>query len=158
MMMMMMMILLLFIKYLHKIYLFIKYSEPNQYLVKTGAFINDIQLCKKGWVLPGQKSMFFDITPANYTLQLQAMTAEKLEFNLPAVAGSGENPAEINAVCGFVPAEDGVVLLKSMTAEELAIAVSSLTAATQGVVEIEPVSAVINQKVSEAIDKGLANS
>jgi len=26
-----------------------------------------------------------DLTPANYTLQLQAMSAEKLEFNLPAV-------------------------------------------------------------------------
>ncbi|CAG8442873.1 5207_t:CDS:2 [Cetraspora pellucida] len=35
--------------------------------------------------MPGQRSQFFDITPMNYTLQLQAMTAEKLEFNLPAV-------------------------------------------------------------------------
>jgi hypothetical protein len=38
-----------------------------------------------------------------------------------------------------------------ITAEEMAIAVSSLTAATQGVVEIEPVSAKINAKVSEAV-------
>jgi len=60
-------------------------SDPNQYLVKTGAFIDDVKLCKKAWIFPGQRSMFFDITPANYTLQLQAMTAEKLEFNLPAV-------------------------------------------------------------------------
>ncbi|CAG8449092.1 16594_t:CDS:2 [Acaulospora morrowiae] len=60
-------------------------SDPNQYLVKTGAFIKDVSLQKKGWVIPGQRSIFFDITPENYTLQLQAMTAEKLEFNLPAV-------------------------------------------------------------------------
>ncbi|CAH1759066.1 8903_t:CDS:2, partial [Entrophospora sp. SA101] len=59
--------------------------DPNQYLVKTGAFIDDVKLCKKAWIFPNQRSMFFDITPANYTLQLQAMTAEKLEFNLPAV-------------------------------------------------------------------------
>ncbi|CAG8719826.1 7974_t:CDS:2, partial [Racocetra fulgida] len=51
----------------------------------TGAFINDVKISKKGWVIPGQRSQFFDITPENYTLQLQAMTAEKLEFNLPAV-------------------------------------------------------------------------
>ncbi|RIB28717.1 hypothetical protein C2G38_2028286 [Gigaspora rosea] len=60
-------------------------SDSNQYLIKTGAFIKDIKICKKGWILPGQRSQFFDITPENYTLQLQAMTAEKLEFNLPAV-------------------------------------------------------------------------
>ncbi|CAG8590345.1 1941_t:CDS:2 [Acaulospora colombiana] len=60
-------------------------SDPNQYLVKTGAFIKDVSLQKKGWVMPGQRSIFFDITPQNYTLQLQAMTAEKLEFSLPAV-------------------------------------------------------------------------
>ncbi|CAG8496393.1 13403_t:CDS:2, partial [Dentiscutata heterogama] len=59
--------------------------DANQYLIKTGAFINDIKISKKGWILPGQRSQFFDITPVNYTLQLQAMTAEKLEFNLPAV-------------------------------------------------------------------------
>ncbi|CAG8632274.1 1708_t:CDS:2 [Paraglomus brasilianum] len=60
-------------------------SDPNQYLVTTGALINNIRLTKKGWVLPGQRCAFFDITPANYTLDLQAMSAEKLEFNLPAV-------------------------------------------------------------------------
>ncbi|CAB4416535.1 unnamed protein product [Rhizophagus irregularis] len=60
-------------------------SNPNQYLVKTGAFVKDVKLLKKSFVFPGQRSIFFDITPANYTLQLQAMTTEKLEFNLPAV-------------------------------------------------------------------------
>ncbi|CAI2162263.1 14520_t:CDS:2 [Funneliformis geosporum] len=60
-------------------------SNPNQYMAKTGAFIEDVKLVKKAFVLPGQRYLFFDITPANYTLQLQAMTAEKLEFNLPAV-------------------------------------------------------------------------
>ncbi|RIA90265.1 hypothetical protein C1645_797087 [Glomus cerebriforme] len=59
--------------------------NSNQYLVKTGAFIDDINLSKKGFVWPGQRSIFIDLTPSNYTLQLQAMSAEKLEFNLPAV-------------------------------------------------------------------------
>ncbi|KAF0362833.1 Flotillin domain protein [Gigaspora margarita] len=69
-------------------------SDSNQYLVKTGAFIKDIKICKKGWILPGQRSQFFDITPENYTLQLQAMTAEKLEFNLPAVFTIGPKDEE----------------------------------------------------------------
>ncbi|CAI2169811.1 3384_t:CDS:2 [Funneliformis geosporum] len=60
-------------------------SDANQYLVKTGAYINDVSLSKKGFIWPGQRSTFVDLTPANYTLQLQAMSAEKLEFNLPAV-------------------------------------------------------------------------
>ncbi|CAG8581558.1 43040_t:CDS:2 [Gigaspora margarita] len=69
-------------------------SDSNQYLVKTGAFIQDIKISKKGWILPGQRSQFFDITPENYTLQLQAMTAEKLEFNLPAVFTIGPKDEE----------------------------------------------------------------
>ncbi|KAF0368611.1 Flotillin domain protein [Gigaspora margarita] len=69
-------------------------SDSNQYLVKTGTFIKDIKISKKGWVLPGQRSQFFDITPENYTLQLQAMTAEKLEFNLPAVFTIGPKDDE----------------------------------------------------------------
>ncbi|CAG8612567.1 8561_t:CDS:2 [Funneliformis mosseae] len=60
-------------------------SDANQYLVKTGAYINDVTLTKKSFVWPGQRSTFVDLTPTNYTLQLQAMSAEKLEFNLPAV-------------------------------------------------------------------------
>ncbi|RIA83306.1 hypothetical protein C1645_800214 [Glomus cerebriforme] len=62
-----------------------KHVDPSQYLIKTGAFVNDLTICKKGWDLPFQRSTFFDITPANYTLELQAMSVEKLEFNLPAV-------------------------------------------------------------------------
>ncbi|GBB94764.1 hypothetical protein RclHR1_02410010 [Rhizophagus clarus] len=60
-------------------------SDANEYLVRTGAFIDDIKLSKKGFVWPGQRSIFLDLTPANYSLQLHAMSAEKLEFSLPAV-------------------------------------------------------------------------
>jgi flotillin len=60
-------------------------SAANQYLIVTGVGIEDVKLCKKGWVWPLQKARYFDITPTNYTLNLQAMSAEKLEFTLPAV-------------------------------------------------------------------------
>ncbi|KAJ3068303.1 hypothetical protein HK102_007205, partial [Quaeritorhiza haematococci] len=58
---------------------------PNEYLVITGAGIEDLKICKKAFVWPFQKCVRFDITPINYTLKLQAMSAEKLEFILPAV-------------------------------------------------------------------------
>ncbi|GBG62526.1 hypothetical protein CBR_g30843 [Chara braunii] len=60
-------------------------ASPNQYLVRTGWGIKDVRVTKKGWVWPGQRGVFFDMTPANYTLSLQAMTMEKLEFLTPAV-------------------------------------------------------------------------
>ncbi|KAG0172627.1 hypothetical protein DFQ28_010172 [Apophysomyces sp. BC1034] len=62
-----------------------KVSDANQYIVKTGAGIKDIELVKKGWVWPGQHATLFDVTPQNFSLELHAMTIEKLEFLLPAV-------------------------------------------------------------------------
>ncbi len=60
-------------------------SKANEYLVVTGAFIDDIKLVKKGWVWPWQHASKFDLTPVNYTIELHAMTVEMLEFLLPAV-------------------------------------------------------------------------
>ncbi|KAL2912970.1 hypothetical protein HK105_207536 [Polyrhizophydium stewartii] len=60
-------------------------AEANEYLVITGANISDVKIAKKAWVWPGQVCRKFTITPVNYTLSLHAMTAEKLEFELPAV-------------------------------------------------------------------------
>ncbi|RKP09470.1 hypothetical protein THASP1DRAFT_14201 [Thamnocephalis sphaerospora] len=72
-------------------------SAANQYLVITGAGISDVRLRKKSWVWPFQKARFFDITPTNYTLNLQAMSAEKLEFMLPAVftIGPRDEPSSL---------------------------------------------------------------
>ncbi|KAG9287407.1 hypothetical protein G9A89_023779 [Geosiphon pyriformis] len=83
-------------------------SNPNQYLVRTGAFIEDLKLSKKGWVLPGQRFSFFDITPANYTLNLQAMSAEKLEFNLPAVftIGPKDEPSSLTRYARLLSSKD----------------------------------------------------
>ncbi|EEC67198.1 hypothetical protein OsI_34075 [Oryza sativa Indica Group] len=44
-----------------------------------------IQLAKKAWVFAGQKCSRFDISPVNYEFNVEAMSSEKLAFNLPAV-------------------------------------------------------------------------
>ncbi|GBG62527.1 hypothetical protein CBR_g30844 [Chara braunii] len=46
-------------------------AKPNQYLVRTGWRFPDVQVSKKGWVLPGQKYTYIDASPVNYTLNLQ---------------------------------------------------------------------------------------
>ncbi|TKY74762.1 Flotillin protein 1 [Spatholobus suberectus] len=60
-------------------------ANASQYLVITGVGISDIKLAKKAWVLPGQSCTVFDLSPVNYTFEVQAMSAEKLPFILPAV-------------------------------------------------------------------------
>ncbi|KAK7283109.1 hypothetical protein RIF29_12397 [Crotalaria pallida] len=62
-----------------------KVAKATEYLVITGAGIKDIKLAKKGWILPGQSCSVFDLSPVNYTFEVQAMSAEKLPFVLPAV-------------------------------------------------------------------------
>ncbi|KAJ1413153.1 Band 7 domain [Sesbania bispinosa] len=60
-------------------------ANASEYLVITGVGIKDIKLAKKAWVLPGQSYTVFDVSPVNYTFEVQAMSAEKLPFVLPAV-------------------------------------------------------------------------
>ncbi|PWA82563.1 band 7 domain, Flotillin family [Artemisia annua] len=60
-------------------------AKASQLLIITGAGIRDIKIAKKAWILPGQSYAKFDISPVNYTFEVQAMSAEKLPFILPAV-------------------------------------------------------------------------
>ncbi|KAK4480173.1 hypothetical protein RD792_013235 [Penstemon davidsonii] len=62
-----------------------KVANASEYLVITGASIPDIKISKKAWILPGQSYTKFDVSPVNYTFEVQAMSAEKLPFVLPAV-------------------------------------------------------------------------
>ena len=62
-----------------------KTTGPSEYLAITGWGIPDIKLAKKEWIFPGQKCTKFDVSPVNYTFEVQAMSAEKLPFILPAV-------------------------------------------------------------------------
>jgi hypothetical protein len=54
----------------------LKISSPNEYLVFTGLGITDMKILKKGWLLPWEKVSRIDLTPRNYTLSLNAMSAE----------------------------------------------------------------------------------
>jgi len=60
-------------------------SEANEYLVVTGAGIDDVRIVKKAFVYPWQKVARISVSPFDFSLNLQAMTIEKLQFALPAV-------------------------------------------------------------------------
>ncbi|KAK4613369.1 Flotillin-like protein 1 [Fulvia fulva] len=68
-------------------------SEPNSYLVVTGAGIERVRLAKKCFVYPMQKVTKISITPFDFSMSLLAMTSEKLQFSLPAVFTIGPEDA-----------------------------------------------------------------
>jgi len=55
-------------------------SEPNSYLAITGAGIDNVRIAKKCFVMPFQKVTKISITPFDFSMALQAMTSEKLQF------------------------------------------------------------------------------
>ncbi|TPX37961.1 hypothetical protein SmJEL517_g00277 [Synchytrium microbalum] len=73
-------------------------AKANEFLIKTGMGVEDIYLCKKCWVYPFQRVTVFSVSPVNYTLSLQAMSAEKLEFTLPAVFTIGPRDQDQDAL------------------------------------------------------------
>jgi hypothetical protein len=55
-------------------------SEPNSYLAITGVGIDNVRIAKKCFVMPFQKVTKISITPFDFSMALQAMTSEKLQF------------------------------------------------------------------------------
>lgn len=56
-------------------------SEPNSYLAVTGVGIETVRITKKCFILPFQKVTKISITPFDFSMALQAMTSEKLQFS-----------------------------------------------------------------------------
>ncbi|KAJ4415727.1 hypothetical protein N0V82_007156 [Gnomoniopsis sp. IMI 355080] len=64
---------------------FYKVSAPNEYLAITGLGIKVVKICKAAVVFPLQEYIRFSVQPRDYSIDLQAMTKEKLQFLLPVV-------------------------------------------------------------------------
>ncbi|KAF3792597.1 Flotillin-like protein 1 [Nymphaea thermarum] len=60
-------------------------ARPSEILVITGYRIKDVKLARKAWVWPGQHCSRVKTSPVNYSVEVQAMSSEKLRFLLPAV-------------------------------------------------------------------------
>lgn len=64
-------------------------AEANEHLCVTGFMIPDVYICKKTILYPGQRLRRIQMNPINYTLDVAAMTVEKLEFLLPCTFNVG---------------------------------------------------------------------
>ncbi len=60
-------------------------SQSNQWLVRTGAGVGDMEIAKKFIQWPFQNIQTVDMTPKSFKLAVNAMSREKMEFNFPAV-------------------------------------------------------------------------
>ncbi|RFU34577.1 hypothetical protein B7463_g1787, partial [Scytalidium lignicola] len=95
-------------------------ASPEEYLAITGAGIPTVKICKSAWVWPLQRCQRFNIQPQDYSMQLQAMTREKLQFLLPVVFTVGPDVnnrgSQVrrgpNAAEGEEPEDRGDALMK----------------------------------------------
>lgn len=62
-----------------------KTSRSNEWLVRTGLGVKDIQIGKKFIQWPFQNVDYINMAPNSYKFSVNAMSKEKLEFNFPAV-------------------------------------------------------------------------
>ncbi|KAL2104445.1 hypothetical protein VUR80DRAFT_728 [Thermomyces stellatus] len=61
-------------------------AAPDEYLAITGMCVRDeLKITKAAWVWPFQRCVRFSVQPRNYSMNLQAMSKEKLQFLLPMV-------------------------------------------------------------------------
>jgi flotillin len=60
-----------------------KTSLSNQWLVKTGLLVNDIQIGKKFFELPYQDVRIINVSPRPYQFNINSMSKEKMEFRFP---------------------------------------------------------------------------
>jgi flotillin len=62
-----------------------KTSKSNQWLVRTGIAVTDMEISKKFVHWPFQNIQTIDMTPNSFKLTVNAMSKEKMEFTFPAV-------------------------------------------------------------------------
>lgn len=71
-----------------------KVAGPDEYLVRTGIFIDDIDISKKAFHLPYQTLTRLNISPKTYPCLIEdAMSIERISFNMPAVFTIGPKDA-----------------------------------------------------------------
>ncbi|PMD54627.1 putative Flotillin-like protein 1 [Hyaloscypha bicolor E] len=82
-------------------------ASPDEYLAITGAGIKTLKIVKSAWVWPFQRCQRFSIQPHDYSMNLQAMTREKLQFLLPVVFTVGPDVNQRGAAASQAPRDTG---------------------------------------------------
>lgn len=86
-----------------------KVSKPNEYKVKTGLGVDGVQVTKNAWKLPLQYVHTIPLEPENFTFNLQAMSSQKMEFELPGVftIGPKDCPEALEKYATFLAHKEG---------------------------------------------------
>jgi len=84
-------------------------ASPDEYLAITGAGITTLKIVKSAWVWPFQRCQRFSIQPHDYSMNLQAMTREKLQFLLPVVFTVGPDVNQRGTTSRQAPRDTGGV-------------------------------------------------
>ncbi len=125
-------------------------SEPNSYLAVTGASIDNVKITKKCFVFPFQKVTKISITPFDFSMSLQAMTSEKLQFSLPAVftIGPHDDMDSLTKYAVLLTGDsDGEVAMK--TRGPIATGRNHVQEIVKGIIEGETRSIVSNMTMEE---------
>jgi flotillin len=83
-----------------------KISKSNEWLIKTGLGIKDLQISKTFIQWPFQNIERMTLTPKSYKISINAMSKEKMEFNFPAMFTIGpknENSHLMNYATYLLP-------------------------------------------------------
>ncbi len=62
-----------------------KVAKPSQYLVRTGLGIDGLSITKKGVHWPGQRVSYIEMSPTTFSVNVPAMSKERIPFLMPSV-------------------------------------------------------------------------
>lgn len=81
-----------------------KTSLANEWLVRTGLGVHDMQIAKKFIHWPYQNIQRIHMTPTSFKFAVNAMSREKMEFNFPAVftVGPKNDNESLEKYCRFL--------------------------------------------------------
>jgi len=84
-----------------------KTSRSNEWLVRTGIGIRDMEISKKFIQWPFQNIQRINMTPQSYKFTVNAMSREKMEFKFPAVftIGPKNDPSSLEKYARFMLAQ-----------------------------------------------------
>lgn len=100
--------------------------KPNQFMVRTGLGIPNMNVSRKGVLWPFQKAQILDMNPRTYSFDLHNMSKGKVEFKLPVVFTIGPKS----------PIEDAAAFERYATTMN-EMDESTLTKTIQGIIEGE---------------------
>jgi flotillin len=81
-----------------------KVAKPSQYLVRTGLGIDGLSITKKGVHWPGQRVSYVEMAPTTFSVNVPAMSKERIPFLMPSVwtVGPKDDPVSLRTYASLL--------------------------------------------------------